>query len=164
MTKDFEKELMLHYPKLINWALRHTRHRQNAEDLVADTVERAMKCSEQYQLGTNMSGWLSVIMRNIRVSTARRKVLVKYDNDAGLDTPAHTPSPDVSVVARDIARSLKTLSPFQLEVVKQVLVEGCRYEEAADNLGRSMSSIKSSLNKGREKMRRSIEGISSCPT
>src|SRR6185503_5576407 len=68
----FEQEALVHLDALYSFALRLARARDDAEDLVSDTVLRAFERREQYRLGTNIRAWLFTILYHVFVSRKRR--------------------------------------------------------------------------------------------
>ena len=69
---QFEREALVHLDALYSFALKLTRARDDAEDLVSDTILRAFDRWEQYQLGTNVRAWLFTILYHTFVSRKRR--------------------------------------------------------------------------------------------
>src|SRR4051812_40772506 len=69
---DFEAEAMPHLDALYSFALKLSRARDDAEDLVSDTMLRALERWEQYRLGTNVRAWLFTILYHVFVSRKRR--------------------------------------------------------------------------------------------
>lgn len=69
---DFDREALRHLDALYAFALRLTRQRDDAEDLVSDTVLRAFERWHQYQPGTNSRAWLFTILYRGFVSRRRR--------------------------------------------------------------------------------------------
>ena len=84
---EFEREAMLHLDALYSFALKLSRSRDDAEDLVSDTMLRALERWEQYRLGTNIRAWLFTILYHLFVSRKRRidarEVLAPDDSDGG---------------------------------------------------------------------------------
>ncbi len=156
--KSFDTELVNNSQYLLGRAYNLTRNKSDAEDLVADALERAMNHWHTYIPGSNMSGWLHVIMFRIWVSKTRRQKWIKFDNDAGMEEPATTGPTDTGAIARDIARALELLSPQQVAVVKSVLAEGSFYHEAAAELGLTQGAVKACLHVARRKLKKAIEG------
>jgi len=68
----FDAEAMRHLDALYAFALKLTRARDEAEDLVSDTMLRAIQRWEQYRLGTNIRAWLFTILYHAFVSRKRR--------------------------------------------------------------------------------------------
>jgi RNA polymerase sigma-70 factor (ECF subfamily) len=69
---QFETEALAHLDALYSFALKLSRARDEAEDLVSDTLLRAFERWEQYHLGTNIRAWLFTILYHVFVSRKRR--------------------------------------------------------------------------------------------
>ena len=69
---QFEREALVHLDALYSFALKLARSRDDAEDLVSDTMLRALERWEQYHLGTNIRAWLFTILYHVFVSRKRR--------------------------------------------------------------------------------------------
>src|SRR5215212_2445731 len=68
----FEREALAHLDGLYSFAVKLARARDDAEDLVSDTLLRAFERWEQYRLGTNIRAWLFTILYRVFVSRTRR--------------------------------------------------------------------------------------------
>src|SRR5687767_15216584 len=68
----FEREALAHLDALYSFAVKLARARDDAEDLVSDTLLRAFERWEQYRLGTNIRAWLFTILYHVFVSRKRR--------------------------------------------------------------------------------------------
>ena len=71
-TFDFEREISPHLGALQHLARRLTRNREDAEDLVQSTLERAYRHRGRYQPGTNLRGWLATILTRLAIDGRRR--------------------------------------------------------------------------------------------
>jgi RNA polymerase sigma-70 factor (ECF subfamily) len=69
---QFEREALAQLDALYSFGLKLTRSRDDAEDLVSDTLVRAFDRWEQYRLGTNIRAWLFTILYHAFVSKKRR--------------------------------------------------------------------------------------------
>jgi RNA polymerase sigma-70 factor, ECF subfamily len=69
---QFEREALAQLDALYSFGLKLTRSRDDAEDLVSDTLLRAFDRWEQYRLGTNIRAWLFTILYHAFVSKKRR--------------------------------------------------------------------------------------------
>ncbi len=69
---QFDREALVHLDALYSLALKLARSRDDAEDLVSDTLLRALERWEQYHLGTNIRAWLFTILYHVFVSRKRR--------------------------------------------------------------------------------------------
>jgi hypothetical protein len=88
--RQFEREALQHLDALYSFALKLSRARDDAEDLVSDTLLRAFERWEQYRLGTNIRAWLFTILYHVFVSRKRRidarEVQPHEDGDGGART------------------------------------------------------------------------------
>ena len=69
---SFEDDVLLHLDALYGVAVRMTRDNASAEDLVHDTVLKAIRAWNQYQPGTNLKAWLLRILTNTFINRYRR--------------------------------------------------------------------------------------------
>ena len=97
----FGAEVLSYLEPLYATALRLTRNRADAEDLVQDTVVKALRFSDRFERGTNMRAWLSTILHNtwrnrlrdsgreaVEVDSAR---LEELESSAGSPSATETP-------------------------------------------------------------------------
>jgi RNA polymerase sigma-70 factor (ECF subfamily) len=132
-----------------------------ADDLVQDSLTRAMDRLHLWQPGTNMRAWLFSILHNQHVNAARRRA--RRPDRVGLE-PAHDglhatpPSQDAGPgLLRDLGRALAQLSEDQRQVVLLVGLEGLTYAEAAEVLDVPLGTVMSRLNRGRQRLRELME-------
>lgn len=69
---EFEETAMPHIHALHSFALRFTRRREEAEDLVQETLLRGFRFFHRYEAGTNIRAWLFKIMRNLFINRYRK--------------------------------------------------------------------------------------------
>ncbi len=69
---DFEREAISHLGSLLAVATRMTKNVAEAEDLVQDTMVKAMRARHQFEAGTNMRAWLLRILTNTFINRYRR--------------------------------------------------------------------------------------------
>ena len=74
-------DLLEHQTRLTKFAYKLTRNQADAEDLVQNTLVRAIEKKELFQEGTNLYSWLSKIMYNLFVSAYRRKTKFESQYD-----------------------------------------------------------------------------------
>lgn len=164
--------------RLFGTALRLTRNRDDAEDLVAETVAKAWaKCSE-LQDPHRFDAWIQRILANTFVSAWRRRraspeIAIRPDeeqDDEGtpfsLFEKLHQPfllwwsSPEESAIAKllreDIERALDGLPDVFRIAVVLVDVQGHSYPEAAELLGVPVGTVRSRLARARALLQRSL--------
>src|SRR5712691_10695379 len=80
-TKEFEEITLVHLGELYRGALRLTRNRQLAEDLVQEAMVRAFRSFDQFRVGTNCRAWLYKIMRNVFLNQVRREREIPHGDE-----------------------------------------------------------------------------------
>ncbi len=162
----FEAEAITHLDALLCFALRFTHTRPDAEDLVSDTILRALDRWQQYQLGTNMRAWLFTILYRLFVSRRRvqtREVqLVEGENDQSPhrsveDADAEARFYDTLVDER-ITRALDDLPGQYRTAVVMSDLHGLGYDQIAKLLGTPTGTVKSRISRGRRTLRQKLAG------
>jgi RNA polymerase sigma-70 factor (ECF subfamily) len=163
-ASEFEREAIGHLGPLLAVATRMTRNGAEAEDLVQDTLVKAMRAREQFEAGTNMRAWLMRILTNTFINRYRRgglerAVLEGPDADPLTDgwvsasTMASMRDPESvalrPVLEAEIRSALDELpEEFRLAVVLAD-VEELSYREIADIMGCPIGTVMSRLHRGR---------------
>src|SRR3954463_14068286 len=127
--------------------------RPSRDDLVQDTLVRALAKIDQFQPGTNMGAWLFTILRNIFYSQCRRTKHEVEDPDgfyaARLRAP---PEQHAKCDVQDMLRALGKLPADQREALLLIVAEGLSYEEAAHICGVAVGTLKSRVHRGRMRL------------
>src|SRR5271169_1632723 len=142
-------------PRLRRYARALTRAADRADDLVQDTLVRALTKGHLWQPGTDIRAWLFTIMHNQYVNTLRRKMheAATIDIEHVSSTLAAATDPTVGRQLLELDRALARLPDEQREVILLVGLEGIAYENAAQILGVPIGTIRSRLSRGRETLR-----------
>lgn len=131
-----------------------------AEDLVQDTVERALRRDQQLRRPDNPRPWLFAIMHNVhrdRLRAEARRPKVINSNDMSGPDLSEPPRQVGLVVARDVLRALSELPTDRKEALVLVAVEGCSYREAAEILAIPVGTLMSRLARAREQLRAALD-------
>jgi RNA polymerase sigma-70 factor (ECF subfamily) len=141
-------------PNLRRYARALVGDRDGADDLVQDTLERAVRKFHLWRPG-DLRAWLFSIMHNVFVNQLKaRKVPV----DIEIDETFAAPSSSVSGLdLHDLQRALGTLAPEQREVVLLVALEDMSYADVSRALGIPMGTVMSRLSRGRERLRQVMD-------
>lgn len=143
-------DVLTHIPALRLFARSLTGRYGDADDLVQDTLVRAISSAASYTPGTNMRAWLFTIMRNRfyndRVKRARERPGAE---DCVSGQPSSSDGQYWHVRGREIEAALMGLPPAYRQAVVLVLVTGESYQAAGDILGVDIGTIKSRINRGR---------------
>jgi RNA polymerase sigma-70 factor, ECF subfamily len=142
-------------PRLRRYARALTRSADRADDLVQDTLLRAISKAHLWQTGTNIRAWLFTIMHNQHVNVVRRAVHEQrtIDIDEKPSSLVATTDPTASTRLRDLDRALTRLPDEQREVILLVGLEGMSYERTAEILDVPIGTVRSRLSRGRTALR-----------
>ena len=126
-----------------------------ADDLVQDTLVRAIAKQRCWQCGTNLRAWLFTLMHNQNVNGVRRSALegmaVEFDDKwPFLIAPTDLTG---ALSLRDLDRALARISEEQRQVILLIGLEDISYKEAATILDVPIGTIRSRLSRGRESLR-----------
>ncbi|MCB1739516.1 MAG: sigma-70 family RNA polymerase sigma factor [Gammaproteobacteria bacterium] len=149
-------------PHLKRYALSITRDSTEADDLVQDSIERALSRSCQYRSGTNLRAWLFAILHNLHVSNLRRPShnAVHIDIDiASRSLPSRQPDQEQEVHLQVLSNALRQLPGHQVALIERVALGGESYEEIADSEGIAVGTVKSRVSRGRRALRRALDGV-----
>jgi RNA polymerase sigma-70 factor (ECF subfamily) len=170
----FEGTVVELLPDLFGTALRLTRNRTDAEDLVADTVARGWSRLGELADRTRLRGWLFRILTNTFLSArrtdARRGVHESLDEAAedgfSLFDQLHAPillfwgTPEQAfldkLLREDLTRAMDGLpEPFRIVVVLADM-QGCTYQEIADTLRLPIGTVRSRLARARSALQKAL--------
>jgi RNA polymerase sigma-70 factor (ECF subfamily) len=163
----FEAEALVHLDALYSFALKLSRVRDEAEDLVSDTVLRAFERWEQYRLGTNIRAWLFTILYHLFVSRKRRidaREVPEGDGESGWAVQDAVGEADPegrfydSFLDDEIVRAIDGLPDEYRTAVVLSDIQEMRYAEIAQILGIPEGTVKSRLFRGRRLLQRKLRG------
>lgn len=151
---DFRHSVETMIPALRRYARALTRDTDIADDLVQDTLVRALR-SEKLFIGGDLRAWLYTILTNLNRN--RRRSLARQPNMTVLLDTESEPS-GTEAEGRDIARALATLQDDQRAVLLLVVLEGLSYRDVADIQGVPIGTVMSRLARARAQVRAVLEG------
>lgn len=146
-------------PRLRRYARALTGDRNTADDLVQDTLERALSRFHLWRHGSDLRAWLFTIMHNIFVNQARSRLRHQHEtleSNAAVES-MRAREPDW-LELRDIDNALAQLPNEQRTVLLLVGLEQFTYEEAARVLQVPVGTVMSRLSRGRERLRAVLAG------
>lgn len=140
-------------PAMRAFARTFYRNKDDADDLVQDTLLKGLAKAHLFTPGTNLKSWLFTIMRN----TFYTRILKETREAPGAaDCVSSRPKLDAtqewSMRGREIYSALQKLPETQREVIVLVAVFGISYEEAAQICNCAMGTVKSRLNRARVRL------------
>ena len=157
MTQD-DQQLLSWVPRLRRYARALAGNRDDADDLVQDTLERAWARSALWRGVADMRGWLFSIMHNLHVDGARRPRVATQAMDDDTPEIAMAPTQGERLAVLDLQAALDQLPAEQKEVVLLVALEDMAYADIAKTLGIPIGTVMSRLSRGRERLRALMDG------
>jgi RNA polymerase sigma-70 factor, ECF subfamily len=149
-------------PRLRAFAISLCGNVDKADDLVQETLLRALSHIDQFEPGTNMPAWLFAILRNLfRSDYRKRRREVEDDDGSYAETLKSQPEQPGRLEFEELPGALAKLPPDQREALILVGASGLSYEEAAQICGCPIGTIKSRVNRARGRLAEllSIESI-----
>jgi RNA polymerase sigma factor (sigma-70 family) len=162
--KDFSEEVTHEAKPLKGFAMKLTQNVDDADDLVQDTMLKALANQDKFQEGTNLKGWLYTIMKNIFINKYRRAVKSRiitddtegqyYINSATSGTSRN--EGEASLMMKDITTAIGGLSgklrdPFMMSYT------GYKYEEIASYLQLPLGTVKVRIHNARQSLMKSLK-------
>jgi RNA polymerase sigma-70 factor, ECF subfamily len=153
VDQAFIDGILASVPSLRSFAISLTRATDQAEDLVQETVLRAISKQQQFEAGTSLQAWLFTILRNQFFSDHRKAVREVEDVDGSYAaTMIAMPDQEDRIMIQDLEAALGKLPPGQRDAIVLVGADGLSYEEAAQALGCAVGTVKSRVNRARRSL------------
>ncbi len=135
--------------KLRPFAMRLTGAADRADDLMQDTIVKALRYQDQFQPGTNLTGWLTVIMRRDFLSKVRVKNRsVPLDETTGADI-AHPYEHRTAEDRIELQQQLAAMPGLGRDILIDTALRGLTHREAAAKYGVAAGTIKSRMQRTR---------------
>ena len=158
MTEEMRTALLEAVPHLRAFARSLTRNRDQADDLVNDTIVRAIAASNQFTPGTNFRAWVFTILRNLFYNQGRRgRARFSSIDEVFVDEPAEIASQEASLEFCDFRRAFWQLPEHHREALILVGASGMNYEDAAKVCGCQVGTMKSRVSRARTELRRMLD-------
>jgi len=153
--KEFEKTVITYKDQLYNYLFWMTGNRTEAEDVLQETFLRYYKYGDPVE---NPKAWLFKVARNVYLKRQRKR-----SREVSLELVEANPVlPGMQValereeLIRKVREGLRRLKDHHREVIILRYMEGLSYEEMAAVLGENVGTIKSRLNRAKEKLREKL--------
>ena len=147
----FQHSIVQHTPALETFTRRFTNSYEESQDLVQETILKALTYRDKFKPNTNLKGWLYTIMKNTFINNYRKVQRSKtmYDNTESLYflnvEDSHTfSSPEKTSIYNDIWSSVEDIREEYLEPFK-LHTEGYKYEEIAEQLDIPIGTVKNRI-------------------
>jgi len=152
-TESIRNEMAALLPRLRRFAASLTGNINDADDLVQDTVERALRALSQWQAGTRLDSWMFRIAQNLWIDQLRARrvrAFAAHDPDAAENVSIDgRREVEARLDLADAVRALSQLPDEQRIAVALVFVDGMSYREAAETLQVPIGTVTSRLARAR---------------
>ncbi len=172
-AEDFEAGVLAQLDSLYRTALRMTNNQQEAEDLVQETMLKAFRFADTYQLGTNLRAWLFRILNTSAINRYRKQAaqpqttslpegeeFYLYNHIRDFSGQELSASAEEEVLSKyldeDVYKALNDLPPnFRMAVVLAD-IEGLSYKEIAEALQIPIGTVMSRISRARRQLQKSL--------
>lgn len=174
---QFEQAALPHLDALYTSALRLARNRDDAEDLLQETVLRAYRCFHQFSPGTNCRAWLlTILYNNFRTGYRRgcREQLANSSDEFDQEVEAlsfaqndRRNNPEEILAGRSTVSLVRHALDMVAEEFRETLLlvdlQELNYQEVADLLHIPLGTVKSRVSRGRALLRAALEKLAIAP-
>ena len=153
--KEFRKTLLSAVPELKSFAIALAHNRDLADDLVQETLTKALEHADSFTRGSNMRAWLVTILRN-QYFSERRRLRREIGDPEGIYQSGlvSLPEQEASILFKTVVSAVGELPSPMRETLVAVGAEAYTYEEAAQFCGCAIGTIKSRASRARAMLRR----------
>ncbi len=154
---DFEQELITLQGKLRNYAYLLFPQKEDAEDLLQETLLKTLENRERYNENVNFKGWLYTIMHNtfVNICKSKKYCLFLSMSDGNLDADIARTMEDFAtdeLSFEEVAQIVDEL-PENLRVVLSMRLKGFKYFEIAAHTGMPLGLVKSRIFYGKKRLK-----------
>lgn len=152
---DLSKQISDLLPALKRYARFLARNETDADDLVQDCVERAIRNHRKFQEGTNLNAWLNTIMRNTFINKLRHDKIVRQhvQHESLADTNSTPASQMDHMELKEVVQACEQLSGDHKKAIELLCIKQVSYKEAARQMKVREATAKTRLFRAREKLR-----------
>jgi RNA polymerase sigma-70 factor (ECF subfamily) len=153
VDNDWRDQVVALIPALRAFAWSISRNGSDADDLVQDTLIKAWSHRDKFETGTNLRAWLFTILRNTYYTAiVRRRREVRDEDDQYARALTTQPTQEWGLAMRALQAALEELPAEHREALILVGAAGLSYEEAAEICGCALGTIKSRVNRARNRL------------
>lgn len=162
-TPQKRDDVLDYVPSLRAYALSLTRNKADADDLVQETLTKAIAKFHLFRSGTNLRAWLMTIMRNTfftQIKKLNREPTGAADCvSSTLTVPA---TQEWALRGKELQQAVMDLPVHYRETLFLVVMLGHSYEDAAEICGVAVGTIKSRVNRARVILQKQFEYDQAC--
>lgn len=153
INSTFGSDVIALIPALKAFARRFCRGQSERDDLVQETLLKALANSDKFQSGTNLKSWLFTIMRNTFCTMYGRSNREFVGKAESVDIqPRVEPAQEWAVLGKELQRELHALPDHYRLAFNLIFIDGVTYEDAARRFGCPIGTVKSRVNRARAQL------------
>jgi RNA polymerase sigma-70 factor, ECF subfamily len=157
-------DLIAAIPRLRAFAVSLSGNRDRADDLVQETLTKALQHLNSFDKGSNLIAWLFTILRNTYYSEFRKRQREVQDTDGKYtSTLVSKADQELHLEYVDFREALQKLPPDQREALILVGASGMSYDEAAEICKCAVGTIKSRVSRARQRLNELLGNVSRDP-
>jgi RNA polymerase sigma-70 factor, ECF subfamily len=157
-TNEFQYNLINLQESLLRYAYSLTSDKDDAKDLLQDTILKTLKYCDKFVHDFNFKAWTYTIMKNTFINNYRRSIRKKYFSDQPKDwsylfstQPSNFHEPDTEYISKELEKTIEALDdnfklPFKMHM------NGFKYKEIAKSLDLNLGTVKSRIFFARKKL------------
>jgi len=157
INTEFDLGLTENLARLRIYALSLTRNGDRADDLVQQTVLKALTGRGSFRPGSNFAGWIFRIQRNEFISELRRTRLIVDVFDEVSTTLSVAPRQESGLILREFLGAFRQLPQGSRQALLLAQLEGLSYQQIADHVGIAQGTVKSRISRGRASLARLLD-------
>jgi RNA polymerase sigma-70 factor (ECF subfamily) len=163
MVQDFAGQVAAKRPLLVKFSTNFTYDRDEAQDLVQETLLKAIQFKNSFRQNTNLEGWLFIIMRNTYINKYRKQVkaksLISARELSSVRVEDHHTftRPLEALQVKEVWRVIDRIRE-EFQVPLKMFITGYKYEEIASNLKIPVGTVKNRIFQARQEVQKRLPG------
>ena len=154
--EPIETEITENYTRLLRFSRKLTSTREDAEDLLHESICRMLENRGSYQAGTNFKSWSYTIIRNTHLNKqARKNVEQKYIESTVKESSAYVNNNEFRYAE---IKKISAILPKEQYIPLIMYAKGYKYSEIATNLKIPMSMVKNRIHSARMRLQKITKG------
>lgn len=173
-AQAFEQLVTPHEQMLWRVCWHYTHHQEDAADCLQETMLKAWRAIKSYRGECSLSSWLYRIASTVCLDFLRKQKRLPQTESAdelaeeGFSPVDESPTPDEAILKAESADSIRaaidSLPGDMRTVIILYALQGLPYEEIADTMNTSVGTVKSRLNRARQKIAKFLADGNNPPT
>ena len=153
---EFNERLTDSITMMMKYAHRFTPDSDKAEELLQETMLKALTSKDKYRSDDNFNGWLSTIMHNTYLHLLRSRIIYLDEREIAITYAGRSSYLDTTFDYKELRRLVATL-PREQHLPFTLHVKGYKYEEIARTLGLPLGTVKSRIFTARERLKEMLK-------